>query len=140
MRGCYDFERKLTKSGKEDLKKLFKNLASHEIHPDLVLSSPAVRTAKTAKKIAKFYNFDKNRICFDERLYLCNVENLLKILQDIDDDGVLSEGLEIGAPFDELWDRTVKSKDRPTYGWEANPWVWVIGFERISREVAMKND
>ncbi|ELW4011885.1 histidine phosphatase family protein, partial [Campylobacter jejuni] len=33
-----DFERKLTKSGKEDLKKLFKNLASHEIHPDLVLS------------------------------------------------------------------------------------------------------
>ncbi|ELV9659028.1 histidine phosphatase family protein [Campylobacter jejuni] len=81
-----DFERKLTKSGKEDLKKLFKNLASHEIHPDLVLSSPAVRTAKTAKKIAKFYNFDKNRICFDERLYLCNVENLLKILQDIDDE------------------------------------------------------
>ncbi|WP_186299813.1 SixA phosphatase family protein, partial [Campylobacter jejuni] len=51
-----DFERKLTKSGKEDLKKLFKNLASHEIYPDLVLSSPAVRTAKTAKKIAKFYN------------------------------------------------------------------------------------
>ena len=40
-------------------------------------------------------------------------------LQDIDDDGVLSEGLEIGAPFDELWNRTVKPKDRPTYGWEA---------------------
>ena len=57
-----DFERKLTKSGKEDLKKLFKNLASHEIHPDLVLSSPAVRTAKTAIKIAKFHKFDKNRI------------------------------------------------------------------------------
>ena len=34
-------------------------------------------------------------------------------LQDIDDDGVLSEGLEIGAPFDELWNRTVKPKDRP---------------------------
>ena len=61
-------------------------------------------------------------------------------LQDIDDDGVLSEGVEIGAPFDELWDRTVKSKDRPTYGWEANPWVWVIGFERISREEALKDD
>ena len=26
------------------------------------------------------------KIKFDERLYLCNVENLLKILQDIDDE------------------------------------------------------
>lgn len=52
-----DFERKLTKSGKEDLKKLFKNLASHEIHPDLVLSSPAVRTANI-KPLYKSKSFD----------------------------------------------------------------------------------
>ena len=52
-------------------------------------------------------------------------------LQDIDDDGVVSEGLEIGAPFDELWDSTIKKSDIDRYGWGANPWVWVIKFERI---------
>lgn len=29
-----------------------------------------------------------------------------------------------------LWDNTVNKADLPTYGWDANPWVWVIEFER----------
>lgn len=38
--------------------------------------------------------------------------------------------------FSELWDSTIKKADRAVYGWEVNPWVWVIEFERISREEA----
>lgn len=34
-------------------------------------------------------------------------------------------------PFMRLWDKTVKGHDRTKYRWEANPWVWVIEFERI---------
>ena len=43
---------------------------------------------------------------------------------------------EIDA-FAGLWDRTVKPADLPLYGWEANPWVWVIEFERISKDEAL---
>lgn len=42
------------------------------------------------------------------------------------------------AAFMALWNSTVKKEDRPTYGWDANPWVFVIEFERISKDEAMQ--
>nr|DAH12919.1 MAG TPA: hypothetical protein [Caudoviricetes sp.]DAU31411.1 MAG TPA: ASCH domain protein [Caudoviricetes sp.] len=32
-----------------------------------------------------------------------------------------------------LWESTIKKSDIDRYGWSANPWVWVIGFERCEK-------
>lgn len=58
---------------------------------------------------------------------------------------VLMEGIQEADSYEGTWDRwhntwnsTIKPADLPRYGWEANPWVWVIEFERISREAAVR--
>lgn len=33
----------------------------------------------------------------------------------------------------ELWDKTIKKSDLDRYGWNANPYVWVIEFERCEK-------
>lgn len=35
--------------------------------------------------------------------------------------------------FAELWDSTIKKSDIDRYGWDANPLVWVIEFERCEK-------
>lgn len=56
-------------------------------------------------------------------------------------DEIIYSGKDYGCDFSEeygiakeqfafLWESTIKKKDVPVYGWHANPWVWVIEFER----------
>ena len=35
--------------------------------------------------------------------------------------------------FAELWNSTSKKADLDHYGWDVNPWVWVIEFERCEK-------
>lgn len=40
--------------------------------------------------------------------------------------------------FTLVWNSTIKKSDLDKYGWEANPWVEVVEFERISKEEVEK--
>ena len=37
-----------------------------------------------------------------------------------------------------LWDSTIKKDQLQYYGWDANPYVWVIEFEVIDKAAALK--
>ena len=81
------------------------------------------------------------------RIFLRVIGVRVERLQDITVNGILQEGIDfdIETPiaswrnFIDLWESTLKKPNIYKYGWDANPWVWVIEFERISKEEAMKN-
>lgn len=71
------------------------------------------------------------------RIFLKVTDVRVERLQDImksphgPNNQVVREGCTYGCDFIAVWESTIKKTEKDTYGWEANPWVWVIEFERI---------
>ena len=78
------------------------------------------------------------------RIWLRVTDVRVERLQEITSEQISREGVEVEYPhvlngeekryaFSTLWNSTVKKSDINYYGWNANPWVWVIEFEQCEK-------
>lgn len=80
------------------------------------------------------------------RLFLRVANVRVERLQDITVEDALAEGMDkyirLNGELDEnsiitsfigIWNSTIKKSDLDFYGWDANPYVWVIEFERCNK-------
>lgn len=72
------------------------------------------------------------------RIFLRVTDVRVERLQDIADEQAEKEGscdyTSTALGFCYIWDSTIPKKGLNKYGWDANPWVWVIEFERVEAE------
>ena len=82
------------------------------------------------------------------RIWLKVTDVRVERLQDITGLSVQKEGIEVDPKecaskfdfitelfllFQRLWDSTIKKSDLDHYGWDVNPYVWVIEFEQCEK-------
>lgn len=82
------------------------------------------------------------------RIFLQAINVKVEQLWDITEQQAILEGIRIGMgglpyfscrdAFAGLWNSTIKKSDLDKYGWDANPWVFVISFERVLKDEAMQ--
>ena len=79
-----DLERPLNKRGKRDAPFMGEQLNEMEINPDLIISSPAKRTKKTAMNIAEKISYPKKRIVYKDEIYEASEKILLDVIKKLD--------------------------------------------------------
>lgn len=93
-------------------------------HPSIHMPKEAAQTFLRVKKVS--------------------VERLNDMLEeDAIAEGFPDLGVDADSPLERfavLWDKTIKRDQIEKFGWYANPWTWVIEYERISKEEAVKED
>ena len=74
--------RLLNKRGEKNAPLMAKVLKEKNIRPDLIISSPSLRTKQTLEYFIKKLNY-KDEVKLEESIYEAPYENLLKVIKDI---------------------------------------------------------
>jgi phosphohistidine phosphatase len=83
--GQPDFERTLNERGLKDAPEMGKRIAEQQFHPQVIISSPATRTLKTAKKVAKQLAYDENLIEQEPLIYEAHTDEILYLIRNLDE-------------------------------------------------------
>lgn len=79
-----DFERPLNKRGKKDAPFMGEKIKELNVHPDIIIASPAKRALETITAISSEINYPFDKIVFDKSIYHSSVQNLIELLNNID--------------------------------------------------------
>jgi len=78
-----DFDRPLNKRGLKDAPFMAKLLRKKGLNPDLIISSPSLRTKLTLEFFIKEFDY-KNEVIFERLIYEAPYKNLLKIIKNVE--------------------------------------------------------
>ncbi len=76
-----DIERPLNARGKHDAALMGRVLKERNERADIILCSPAKRSRKTAKKVAKQIAYDPKKIVVEPKIYESSAQTLLKLIR-----------------------------------------------------------
>ena len=77
-----DKNRPLTENGRSDALLISQRIRDAGIKPSKILSSSATRAWETALIIAKTIQYSENLLIKDDRLYLADIHNLVRIIEE----------------------------------------------------------
>lgn len=73
----FDYDIELSQKGKDDAKTMGQKLKEKDVKPDLIVSSPAIRTRQTSDIVAKELAYRKN-IMYNEVIYQAFLNELVE--------------------------------------------------------------
>ena len=84
--GARDFDRVLDLRGHNDGPRMAKMLKKEGIHPDLIVSSPAMRARTTAAYFSKEFGIDEQHVDYQQDIYEAMESDIFKIVRDLPND------------------------------------------------------
>ena len=80
-----DQERPLNDRGRDDAPRMGQALAKRQVHPDLIVSSPAVRALSTAVLVARELGYERDSIRVEPAIYQADLDTLLAVVRNLPD-------------------------------------------------------